>query len=200
MGAASSPLQSVDTDEARQLGTYLLNAQDALGRLLAAARSDGRHCWAAAVGAVWWVAAIDERLKPLYTPPPGAHDRKTAWERQRHQVLPGEIMGGLLWVRHRHTHDAASTGQGRMQDPNSIPPQGISLVLSAVYRWRPPEAIPVGREDHGDLRRLYEKHVARRELEAPSGIVLRWLEACAPTLGIDLDALRAEPPGSLNWQ
>jgi hypothetical protein len=179
-------------DEARRLGSYLLAARDAADRLEEARSDQARRRWAAAVEAVWWTAAIDDRLRELYAPRPA---KVSAWKKRRHEYPEGEVLGGLMWLRHRHAHEAAHTGRARSR-PFFGSGEGV-IFLSNPGRWRPASDFAPTEDQHPDLRALYERHVQGRYFEQPIRTVLGWLEELLPTLGVDLAEAASGDPRDL---
>lgn len=156
---APFPPYALQLDDARRCGLYLLAAHDGWDRL---GRTDSaaRQRWAAAVEGVWWLASIDERLAATYGP------KKKTWEPIRHEHPEGRVFGGLLWLRHRHSHDAVDSGQGYAR--NILGPTGLGppFYISPGYRWKSADEIapPEGKDLSAHLRPLYEQHIEGRHL------------------------------------
>jgi len=198
MNPLAPPATPLDPDTGRRLGLYLLAGGDALERIGRPLEVDPRRRWAAAVEVLWWLAAVDDQLRAIYGDDGmrSAKQARSEWERVRHAHLEGEVLGGLMWVRHRHTHEAVDSGQGGNPVPLPMLPPGIDgprYVVSSHQAWRPSAELQPANDLSRHLRPLYEQRVAGRRLEEPPGAVLDWLKASAPGLGIDLAApLRAD--------
>lgn len=101
-----------------------------------------------------------------------------------------------MWLRHRHTHEAAHTGRARSR-PFFGSGEGI-FVLSNPGRWRLASEFAPTEDLHPDLRDLYEDHVQNRYLEEPIQTVLDWLEGLLPNLGVDLTEAALGDPRDLS--
>ena len=182
-----APPQPVAGEQGRRLGLFILAAKDAAFRIAAAGSAgEARRCWAAAVEAVWWIAAVDDALRAIY----GL--KVKPWQDLRHAYPAGRVMGGLMWVRHRHTHDAADTGQGHTRP--FFPPPGSDYVvyISPGYSWRQSADIAMSHDLSPSLRPLFDEHVAGFSLHGTVEMVLEWLEASLSALGVDLKHISAE--------
>jgi hypothetical protein len=186
------PPAQVPPDQARRVGLYLLAARDAWRRLYGRS-GQARQQWAAAVECVWWIAAVDDQLKEVYV---GQGSTERQWGPERHKTSGGRVLGGLMWLRHRHVHDAADSAYGHVRPWNYLdpqaPPKSIGLYLSPGYRWRPAADIEPRSDWNKHLRPLYERNVADRPLELPLEVVLLWLERSMPGLGVDLARLQED--------
>jgi hypothetical protein len=158
---------------------------------------DAARAWAAAVEVTWWLAAIEDRLSAAFRPagwlPSELPKLGDEWGRMRWDHYrsirrsdeDGRVMDGLLWLRHRHTHEVAMTGQGSLRPFFGEP--GALFYLSSGYTWRPSTA--VAHDADGDqqpqLRSLYDAYVAGRQLDDPLRSVLLWLGRLFEVMGWD---------------
>ncbi|MPQ98141.1 hypothetical protein GB931_09445 [Modestobacter sp. I12A-02628] len=174
------PAVAAPADQARRIGLFVLAAHDAMDRTREGqAAGQARRCWAAAVEAVWWIGAVDDQLRTLY-------GGRKVWEQHRTGVPAGQTMAGLIWLRHRHAHDAADSGHGRARSWFPLLP----LELGSPYAWRRSTDLEPEKDGRADLRPFYEAHVQLQPLGDPVEVVLRWLDQLMPALGVDLARLR----------
>jgi len=210
-GPVPGGLLPLSPSTATALQYSLRAALDAHRRLnQAAGEMRAGPAWAAAVESTWWLAAIEEQLCDLFRPSgirPGDLPRlggewgRERWDRYRQlrrQDPDGQAMDGLRWLRHRHAHELAMTGQGSARsffgphdDPDAL------FYISAGYTWRPVEDVP--HDADGDLqphlRPLYDRHVARRPLDDPLLQVIWWLGRLCEALGLDYMTEGVHRPG-----
>lgn len=116
--------------------------------------------------AVWWVAALDEACEKWE--PDGYNHRRDCDER-------GRMVGGLRWLRDRHTHQIPISVS---RDQTALFP-GPPFHISAGYIWRQGDELPApdAGHTHSVRRSHYGDHVAGITVWKSCAQAVAWFES-----------------------
>ncbi|MGN7188844.1 hypothetical protein [Microbacterium enclense] len=114
--------------------------------------------------ACWWVASLDDLLLDKLLEP-----EKTRYRQVRDSDVRGQVVEGVTWARHRHSHQLAT---GTVQEGDLRPFLGggedAVFFISSPWRWVPVDAMGLSAGELEKSRRkqpAYEKHVANHPVE-----------------------------------